>query len=235
MKYAAIALLALAITVSGCMAPNGPASSADFQLYASSDGNGIQAFDSLNATFSEVSVQPANLNATDTGNATGNASNQSVPTIPVDATVDLTQVQGENATLITELSMPPGMYESIALNVSNVSAEMGGENVNVTAPQEGLMIERQFNVTANETTQFVFDIAVEETEDGYVLVPAPETSGVAGEDVNMTEVVPGQDNQAGNDTGILNGTGNLTNNTSQGNLTNETLGNLTDSTNASGQ
>lgn len=96
-----------------------------------------------------------------------------------DETVDLTELQGDNATRIADVSLPAAEYNGVYLAVSNVSGILTtGETVDVKLPSDRLRLHKGFALGANATTSFVFDIAVHETGNGrYILRPVVGQSG----------------------------------------------------------
>lgn len=107
-----------------------------------------------------------------------------------DATVDLTQVLGDDATAVFDGEIPAGSYEKIELEVSDVEGIVNGEAVDVKLPSEKLQITNDFEVTPDEPVDFVFDINVVKRgpNNGYILRPVISGSGVAGRDVDVTEI-----------------------------------------------
>jgi hypothetical protein len=108
------------------------------------------------------------------------------------SSVDLTTVVGSKAESIADIELEEGTYTKIELYSSNIDAEINGSSVDVKIPPKKLMITKPFEVSANETTQFVFDIQVvmrgnERNNQGYILKPVISESGVAGKDVEVEE------------------------------------------------
>ncbi|MFW6384459.1 MAG: DUF4382 domain-containing protein [Halodesulfurarchaeum sp.] len=105
-------------------------------------------------------------------------------------TVDLTRVVGEDATPVFEGELEAGEYTKVELAVAEVAGVVDGEDVDVKIPSEKLMITNNFEVTTEEPVDFVFDINVVKRgqTNGYILTPVISGSGVAGRDVEATEV-----------------------------------------------
>lgn len=75
---------------------------------------------------------------------------------------------------------------------TGTTGTVDGETVDVRVPSGKLMITKPFEIKANQTTEFVFDIHVVKTGAGfYNLRPVISGSGVAGEDVEEGERVNG--------------------------------------------
>lgn len=94
--------------------------------------------------------------------------------------VDLTTLQGTNATLLSEFDVPAGTYTAVYLGVSEVNGTLTtGEQVNVKLPSEKLQLTKSFEVGANESIDFVFDIGVHEAGKSgkYILRPVIDESG----------------------------------------------------------
>jgi hypothetical protein len=106
------------------------------------------------------------------------------------ATVDLTRVVGEDAIGVFEGELETGRYAKVELHVSAVEGVVDGEAVAVKVPSEKLQITTPFEVTAEESVEFVFDINVVKRgpTNGYNLTPVISESGVAGRDVEYEEV-----------------------------------------------
>lgn len=122
------------------------------------------------------------------------------------ATVDLTEVVGDNAINVFEGELPEGRYTKIELRAADVEGVVDGELVSVTIPSDKLQLIKPFEVTAGETLSFIFDInVVKKGQSGeYNLLPVIGKSGVAGEDVEVNEIEPDvaseQSDTANNDT-----------------------------------
>ncbi|MFB6296123.1 MAG: DUF4382 domain-containing protein [Halobacteriales archaeon] len=95
-------------------------------------------------------------------------------------TVDLTRLQGDNATLLSEFDVPEGSYSKVFVHVSEVEGTLeNGESVNVKLPSEKLQLTKGFTVEANESVDFVFDITVFKAGNSgkYILKPVISESG----------------------------------------------------------
>lgn len=110
-------------------------------------------------------------------------------------TVDLTELQGANATLLGNMSVPTGEYEKVFVYVSDVNGTLkSGEQVNVKLPSQKLHLNKNVEVTANGSVDFVFDITVFEAGKSgkYILKPVASESGT---DVEIDEVDEQDDEQ----------------------------------------
>jgi len=110
-------------------------------------------------------------------------------------TVDLTELQGANATLLQNMSVPAGEYEKVFVHVEDVNGTLKtGEEVNVKLPSEKLHLNKDFTVDSESNVEFVFDITVFEAGNSgkYILKPV---AGESGTDVPI-ERVDGDDVEA---------------------------------------
>ena len=138
-----------------------------------------------------------------------------------DSTVDLTEVIGTRATSIFEGRLAPGQYRKIELSVASVDAELANgqseesddedtesddhpvhgqdqpDEVEVKVPSDRLQLTKPFEIDEEGQVDFVFDInVVRRGRTGrYNLLPVISQSGVAGRDVEVEEVQPGNANQ----------------------------------------
>lgn len=186
-----LAIIALLLS-SGCAQMGGGQGNGqgDFELLVSDAPADIGNFDSLDVTFSEARVFES------TGE---NESEGSFQEFDLNGTtVDLTTVVGDRAIPISRTSLAEGNYSKVELHVSAVEGVVAGEPVDVKVPSEKLQITKTFEVRANETTKFVFDInVVRKGAGGYNLLPVIAKSGVVGKDVEVEEVEPGDSSGGG--------------------------------------
>lgn len=104
-------------------------------------------------------------------------------------TVDLTEVVGDKAIGVLDGELETGRYAKIELSVEDVEGVVEGETVPVKVPSNKLQITKPFEITAEGTVEFVFDInVVKKGPNGYNLLPVIGESGVAGKDVEVEEV-----------------------------------------------
>ncbi|MFP8955110.1 DUF4382 domain-containing protein [Natrialbaceae archaeon A-CW3] len=116
------------------------------------------------------------------------------------ATVDLTRVVGGKAIEVFDGELEPGQYNKIELYAADVEGIVDGDRAEVKIPSEKLQIVKPFEVTADEPVSFVFDInVVRKGHGGYNLLPVIAKSGVVGEDVEVEEIDPKDENVPGDD------------------------------------
>ncbi|MCD2200519.1 DUF4382 domain-containing protein [Halobacterium sp. KA-4] len=166
---ATLAVAALLVTA-GCTGFfGGDGGEGTVEMYVSDQPGAIEDFQHLNVTITEVAVHPANA-----------TENESWVTRDVDnRTVDLTRLEGENASLVGNLSVPADTYEMVFVRIDGIDATLtSGESADVKLPSERLHLNSEFTVEANETVSFVYDIRVHETGSGrYILRPNAGESG----------------------------------------------------------
>ena len=105
-------------------------------------------------------------------------------------TVDLTKLKGANATAISNVSVPAGEYDKVFVYVSDINATLtNGESVNVKLPSSKLQINKNFELSANSSPDFVFDINVHKAGNSgkYILRPVVGESGT-GDQVAIEKV-----------------------------------------------
>jgi hypothetical protein len=105
-----------------------------------------------------------------------------------DTTVDLTELQGENATVVGQQRLENGTYDKVFLYVSDVNGTLkDGNSTQVKLPSGKLQVEKEFTVGQNESLDFVFDATVVKAGKSgkYVLTPVVSESGT---DVPIKEV-----------------------------------------------
>ncbi|MFC5368487.1 DUF4382 domain-containing protein [Salinirubrum litoreum] len=99
-----------------------------------------------------------------------------------DRTVDLTRLQGANATRLTSMNVSNGTYSKVFVYVSEINATLeNGEQVNVKLPSEKLQLNTEFTVGNGEAVDFVFDITVKKAGNSgkYILQPVVSESGTS--------------------------------------------------------
>lgn len=182
-------LVVLVVVLAGCMgaptgsSPTSTATSTDdatgaesasmdggqVNFYVSDERNAIGDFRHLNVTVTKVGFHRGGENGTWVEE-------------PVDnVTVDLTELQGENATLVDSYDLPNGTYTKVFLHVSDVDGTLNatGEETNVKLPSQKLQLNQQFAVENGSEVDFVFDITVVKAGNSgkYVLKPVVSESG----------------------------------------------------------
>lgn len=209
------ALVVLAGCAGGIAGPGDSGSqSADsgtVQFYVSDQPNAIENFEHLNVTITEVGFAAADTEANASADASANASvdaeanaNSSADAeaeAEADAngdawvehevdsrTVDLTELQGANATVLGNLSVPAGEYEQVFVRVSDVDGTLkSGEEADVKLPSGKLKLNEGFEVDGESDVEFVFDVTVFEAGNSgkHVLKPVASESGT---DVPIVDV-----------------------------------------------
>ncbi|MFC5971418.1 DUF4382 domain-containing protein [Halomarina salina] len=195
MKRAAAAVLVVSMLVlAGCSATL-PGTNAEetgtVQLYVSDERNAIDQFSRLDVTVTGVAFRTAEQSpeaATTATNVTGSG----LPTDATDATddwerhavenvtVDLTRLQGENATRLGNLTVASGDYGAVRLDVAAAEGTLqDGERVDVTLPSDRLRLDDRFTVESGSEVEFVFDVTVVDAGDSgrFVLKPVASESG----------------------------------------------------------
>jgi hypothetical protein len=186
-------------------APTGQATgSVDF--YVSDEQNAIDDFEHLNVTVTEVGLHRAEAgdddendtatpaNGTETPEADDEEADEAdddgewVTRDVNDTTVDLTELRGENATVLTRLNVSNGTYDRAFVYASEIDGVLeGGETTNVKLPSSRLHVNREFSIGANESVDFVYDVTVHRAGKSgkYIVRPVVSQSGT---DVPIQEV-----------------------------------------------
>ena len=106
-----------------------------------------------------------------------------------DATVDLTQLQGDNALVLLSIVLPDGKYTKVFVHIDKDTGVSGvltsGGPVTLKLPSSKLQIVKPFEIVGGDpAVDFVFDIAVvaagsEKSPEGikYLLLPVISESG----------------------------------------------------------
>ncbi|MFB6089844.1 MAG: DUF4382 domain-containing protein [Halobellus sp.] len=95
-------------------------------------------------------------------------------------TVDLTRLQGANATKLSSFQVPNGTYQKVFVYVSDVNATLkDGSSQRVKLPSGKLQLNSEFTVGNGEEVDFVFDITVIKAGQSgkYILKPVISESG----------------------------------------------------------
>ncbi|MBX0294631.1 DUF4382 domain-containing protein [Haloarcula nitratireducens] len=140
-------------------------------FYVSDEKNAIGDFRHLNVTVSRVGFERT---------GTGEESGGWVEFSAGNTTLDLTTLQGENATLVDAYRLPNATYGKVFVYVSEVNATLeDGERVRVKLPSEKLQLNDEFTVRDGTEVNFVFDISVVKAGNSgkYVLKPVISESG----------------------------------------------------------
>jgi hypothetical protein len=182
---------------------------AQMNFYVSDQQNAIADFAHLNVTITEIGLKRADAgddsgeeeravddgNETDGDDASGNETEESDgdgpgwETYAVDnVTVDLTKLQGANATRIADFAAHSGNYTTVFVHVSDVEGTLtDGTETNVKLPSERLKLTKPFELAPNASVDFVYDVTVRKAGNSgwYVLQPVV---GESGPDVAIREV-----------------------------------------------
>ncbi|MFC4405127.1 DUF4382 domain-containing protein [Haloarchaeobius iranensis] len=105
-------------------------------------------------------------------------------------TVDLTELQGANASRLADFNVSAGEYDRVFVHVSEVQGTLeNGEQVDVKLPSDKLQINKQFTAESGSNLSFVFDIMVHEAGNSgqYILRPVVSESGT-GDQVEIDDV-----------------------------------------------
>lgn len=170
----------------GTVAVQVPADVEEFEVTASTDDDSDygETEAELEFEFDEDGVSDADAeNDADDGGDSDDESEGDTEWIEheVDSkTVDLTELQGDNATLLQNMSVPAGEYEKVFVHVEDVNGTLkSGEDVNVKLPSQKLHLNKDFTVDSESNVEFVFDITVFEAGNSgkYILKPVASESG----------------------------------------------------------
>jgi hypothetical protein len=167
-----VLLAAFAVTLAGCsggiLATGAQAQTGSVDLYISDEPNAMDEFDHLTVTITEVGFQQ--------GGENGSWEERSVD----NATVDLSELRGANASLLDRYELENGTYTKTFVYVSDINATLtSGEQVDVKLPSEKLHVNQDVTVGNGSETDFVFDITVHEAGNSgkYILKPVVSESG----------------------------------------------------------
>jgi hypothetical protein len=155
--------------------------SASLDFYVSDERNAISNFEHLNVTIEKVGVHRA-----DDG---GENESAWVEKDVNNVTVDLTELQGANASKLGTLAVQNGTYDKTFVHVAEINGTLtNGESTNVKLPSEKLQLKKEFTVGDGEAIDFVFDITVFEAGNSgkYILKPVVGESGT-GDQVEIEE------------------------------------------------
>lgn len=192
-----VVVLAVVLALAGCTAtapfggPDGqPVTTA---IYLSDTP--MDEFEHLNVTISKIGVtnQSFELEVEQEVDPSENASSDVVEatyefeyepeqwteTDVDDITVDLTELQGERAVRVADLSLNPGQYGAVYVEVTEIEGVLKtGDRVEFARPSGKILLSKTFAVEGVGASEFVFDLGVARTDDGYVLLPQANQSGM---------------------------------------------------------
>lgn len=144
---------------------------ANFRLLVSDEVNAIEEFQTLNVTISRIGVHQG-----------GESGNWTEYNLDPAVTVNLTELQGINATSIWDGNLEDGKYTKVFIYVDNVTGVLKenpeGEPT-IKLPGGKLQISKSFDVTDGGITDFIFDITVIKAGNSgkYILKPQIAESG----------------------------------------------------------
>ncbi|MFC6826109.1 DUF4382 domain-containing protein [Halopelagius fulvigenes] len=181
-------------------------------FYVSDEKNAISQFEHVNVTITRIGLHPV-WSETDSGSSDGTADDENGTaeseaddrrderegwkTYDVDnRTVDLTELQGDNAARLASFDVSNGSYDKVFVYVSEVNATLkDGPSQHVKLPSGKLQITEQFTVDDGESVDFVFDITIVEVGKSgkYILKPVISESGT---DVRIDSVDDSDDRNA---------------------------------------
>ncbi len=156
----------------------------NFRLWISDEANAITDFDELLVTISDVGIVQAD----------GNGLIKEPLASP--AVVDLTKLEGDNATQLWSGTLPDGDYTKVFIYVTTVAGTLkngdgNGEPADVKLPSNKLQISKPFTISSEngQVVDFVFDITVIEAGKSgkYNLLPQIAESGP---DQDIDDVTP---------------------------------------------
>lgn len=155
----------------------------NFRLWISDEANAITDFNELLVTISDVGMVQAD----------GNGLIKEPLASP--AVVDLTKLEGDNATQLWSGTLPDGDYTKVFIYVTTVAGTLkngdgNGEPADVKLPSNKLQISKPFTVSSEngQVVDFVFDITVIEAGKSgkYNLLPQIAESGPDQDFVDVT-------------------------------------------------
>ncbi|MDY6789414.1 MAG: hypothetical protein SVV03_05645 [Candidatus Nanohaloarchaea archaeon] len=172
-KIALLILIGVALLLAGCTGQDGRTGSAgkgEIKVYVSGVSGNVGEFDALKVNVSSVQLL---------------GSTGPVETVRIDTkSVDLTEA-GEEALLLGSIDVEAMNYSGVALEVTGLSASVGGEKRSVIMTNNMLKLQKSLPIEVGGS--IVFDIQPVEIEgtEKYTLLPVPENSGVHGEDTEI--------------------------------------------------
>lgn len=190
-------------------------------FYVSDQQNAIGDFEHLNVTVEKVVLVRADGDENETeveseddadaDDANETETNDATETDDADTddrvvynvenvTVDLTELQGANATQLGSIPAPNGTYTKVFVHVSDVNGTLAdGSSADVKLPSNKLRLNKQFTVGNGQEVDFVFDVTVfERGPNGYILKPVAGESGTADE-VEIRDVDDDTDDEESDD------------------------------------
>jgi len=95
-------------------------------------------------------------------------------------TMDLTELQGDNATLLSQMELQNGTYTQVRIHITEVNGTLtDGTQVNVKLPSNKLKLNSAFTIGDGEEVDFVYDATVFKAGKSgkYILKPVASESG----------------------------------------------------------
>lgn len=181
MRAASLALV-IAVLLAGCAGAVPGDDDGTVHVYVSDEPGAIDEFEHVNVTITAFSLRAAERpgeHDDDGRHRHRHRGNRTVYDINA-TTVDLTQLQGPNASLLHAVDVPPGEYTGVSVYVSSVNATpKNNTSKTVRVPRDRLTVREEFTVEGGDPVNFVFDVVVEERRDGrtYALRANPAESG----------------------------------------------------------
>lgn len=176
--------LVLLVILAGCAgsAPlaNEEVDDGTVSVYLSDEQNAIDDFDHLNVTVTNVGLQRAdgNWSSRHRGDHDHEHRGRWVVADVDNRTVDLTRLQGPNATLLDTIAVRNGTYRRAFVQVRDVNATLrNGTSVDVDLPRDRLMVTHEFRVDDGQVVDFVVDVTVVNRDGEYVIVSRAGHSG----------------------------------------------------------
>ncbi|MFD1526711.1 DUF4382 domain-containing protein, partial [Halolamina salina] len=195
----ATVLAAAMLLLAGCgsgVAPGGSDGSGEgtVNMYISDQNNAIDDFEHLNVTVTQIAAHRVDDSEGDAEESETEVSETEVSeTEEIDAeddgwvtqdvdnvTVDLTELQGNNATVVGQIDAPNGTYDKVFVHISDVNGTLtDGSSTNVKLPSSKLHLNEEFTVGNGEEIDFVFDITVVKRgqSGSYNIQPVASESG----------------------------------------------------------
>jgi len=141
-------------------------------------------------------TEPTETESTETSESDdGDAGDSEQVTYEVDdVTLDLTELQGANASKLGSVPVPNGTYTTVFIEVESVNGTLtDGSPANVKLPSNKLRLNKEFTVGDGEEVDFVYDVTVfERGPNGYILKPVAGESGT-GDEVEIRDVDEDED------------------------------------------
>ena len=174
-----VALALLSLAAGGCdeleklLGPFDSSTEADvnFRLLISDEANAIGDFEELKVTITSIGVHQG-----------GESASWTEIILEQAETVDLVQLQGNNATAIWNGQLDDGTYTKVFIYVSDVEGVLNEDiegEYTVKLPSGKLHISQPFEVTNGGVTEFVYDITVIKAGKSgqYIIQPQITESG----------------------------------------------------------